>query len=71
MDQFTILNGKKNKLIHLECYSRNFNYVNADFNDFQIPEKIYLTSLNYDTGLKSSAKDKKTIIVEAKGNKIW
>ena len=33
-----------------------------DFNDFQIPEKIYLTSLNYDTGLKSSAKDKKTII---------
>ena len=24
MDQFTILNGKKNKLIHLECYSRNF-----------------------------------------------
>ena len=33
-----------------------------DFNDFQIPEKIYLTSLNYDTGLKSSTKDKKTII---------
>ena len=33
-----------------------------DFNDFQIPEKIYLTSLNYDTGLKSSANDEKTII---------
>ena len=33
-----------------------------DFNDFQIPEKIYLTSLNYDTGLRSSAKDEKTII---------
>ncbi len=33
-----------------------------DFNDFQIPEKIYLTSLNYDTGLKSSASDEKTII---------
>ena len=33
-----------------------------DFNDFQIPEKIYLTSLNYDTVLKSSANDEKTII---------
>ena len=31
MDQFTIINGKKNKLIHLECHSRNFKYVNADF----------------------------------------
>ena len=24
-----------------------------DFKEFQIPEKIYLTSLNYDTGAKS------------------
>ena len=24
-----------------------------DFNDFNIPKNIYLTSLNYDTGLKS------------------
>ena len=29
---------------------------------FKIPEKIYLTSLNYDTGLKSSPGDKNTII---------
>ena len=33
-----------------------------DFNDFKIPSNIYLTSLNYDTGLKSSAGDKNTII---------
>ena len=35
-----------------------------DFEEFKIPEDIYLTSLNYDTGQKSSPKDKK-IIVEA------
>ncbi len=35
-----------------------------DFNDFNIPEKIFLTSINYDTGLKSSTGDKK-IITEA------
>ena len=33
-----------------------------DFNDFKIPENIYLTSINYDTGLKSSPGDKNTII---------
>ena len=33
-----------------------------DFRDFAIPENIYLTSLNYDTGLKSSSEDKKTIV---------
>ena len=33
-----------------------------DFKDFQIPENVYLTSLNYDTGLKSSEGDKDTII---------
>ena len=33
-----------------------------DFREFQIPENIYLTSLNYDTGLKSAAGDKKVII---------
>ncbi len=35
-----------------------------DFKEFQIPENIYLTSLNYDTGIKSSAGDK-NIIIEA------
>jgi penicillin-binding protein 1A len=33
-----------------------------DFNDFEIPENVYLTSLNYDTGLKSRPGDKNTII---------
>ena len=35
-----------------------------DFNNFKIPKNIYLTSINYDTGMKSSAGDKK-VIVEA------
>ena len=51
MDQFTILNGKKNKLIHLECYSRNFRYVNADFNDFQ----IILLNTNVEHNLANTA----------------
>ena len=33
-----------------------------DFEDFKIPKNIYLTSINYDTGLKSSSNDKNTII---------
>ena len=35
-----------------------------DFAEFKIPENIYLTSLNYDTGLKSAA-DEKNVIIEA------
>ena len=30
-----------------------------DFNNFKIPKNIYLTSINYDTGMKSAAGDKK------------
>ena len=33
-----------------------------DFNEFNIPENIYLTSLNYDSGLKTSVGDKNVII---------
>ena len=33
-----------------------------DFKEFKIPENIYLTSLNYDTGVKSALGDKKSII---------
>ena len=33
-----------------------------DFDDFQIPENIYLTSLNYDTGNKSLPGEKNSII---------
>ncbi len=33
-----------------------------DFKEFKIPENIYLTSLNYDTGLKSAQGEKNSII---------
>ena len=33
-----------------------------DFNDFSIPENVFLTSINYDTGLKPLPGDKNTII---------
>ena len=33
-----------------------------DFKEFEIPQNIYLTSLNYNTGLKSSASDKNSIL---------
>ena len=33
-----------------------------DLKEFQIPENIYLTLLNYDTGLKAAAGEKKVII---------
>ena len=33
-----------------------------DFNDFQIPENIFLTSINYDTGNKSAPGDKNSIV---------
>ncbi len=41
-----------------------------DFKEFKIPENIYLTSLNYDTGLKSSLGDKNTIIEALKEKDI-
>ena len=41
-----------------------------DFQDFKIPENIYLTFLNYDTGLKSSPDDKNTIIEALKEKDI-
>ena len=41
-----------------------------DFQDFRIPENIYLTALNYDTGLKSSPGDKNTIIEAMKEKDI-
>ena len=33
-----------------------------DFNEFEIPENIYLTSINYDTGKKSALGEKNSII---------
>tara|TARA_B110000261_G_scaffold73918_1_gene85767 strand:+ start:1193 stop:3541 length:2349 start_codon:yes stop_codon:yes gene_type:complete len=41
-----------------------------DFKEFEIPEGIYLTSLNYDSGLKSSLGNKNTIIEALKAKDI-
>ena len=41
-----------------------------DFKEFKIPEGIYLTSLNYDTGNKSLLDDKNTIIEALKSGDI-
>ena len=38
------------------------HFFKEDFSDFEIPENIYLTSINYDTGLKSVSGDKSSII---------
>ena len=41
-----------------------------DFKEFKIPKGVYLTSLNYDTGLKTSIGDKNTIIEALKSKDI-
>ncbi len=41
-----------------------------DFKEFMIPDNIYLTSLNYDTGLRSNLGDKNTIIEALKKKDI-
>ena len=41
-----------------------------DFKDFKVPQNIYLTILNYDTGFKSSKNDKNTIIEALKEKDI-
>ena len=41
-----------------------------DFEDFEIPKNIYLTSLNYDTGRKSAPGEKNTIIEALKKGDI-
>ena len=41
-----------------------------DFKDFSIPENIYLTTLNYDTGMRSVSGEKNTIIEALKTRDI-
>ncbi len=53
--------GSKAALPIFKSFVENSLY-KEDFKDFSIPEQIYLTSINYDTGLRASSKDKKTII---------
>ena len=53
--------GSKTALPIFKNFVENALY-KEDFNEFKIPKDIYLTSLNYDTGLKTDIEDKKTII---------
>ena len=53
--------GSKAALPIFKEFIKNSLYM-EDFNDFKIPEGIYLTSLNYDSGQKSSIGEKNTII---------
>ena len=53
--------GSKAALPIFKEFIKNTLY-KEDFKDFEIPEGIYLTSLNYDTGAKSAAGEKNTII---------
>ena len=55
MDQFTIVNGKKNKLILLNCQNRNFKYINFDFNNY----KFLLINTNIEHNLADSAYNKR------------
>jgi penicillin-binding protein 1A len=53
--------GSKAALPIFKNFIENALY-KEDFEDFKIPSNIYLTSLNYDTGLKSAPGEKNTII---------
>ena len=53
--------GSKAALPIFKDFLENALY-KEDFNDFKIPENIYLTSLNYDTGNKSASGEKNSII---------
>ncbi len=55
--------GSKAALPVFKDFIENSLY-EEDFEEFKIPENIYLTSLNYDSGKKSSPSDK-NIIIEA------
>tara|TARA_A100001011_G_scaffold394109_2_gene485685 strand:- start:404 stop:2764 length:2361 start_codon:yes stop_codon:yes gene_type:complete len=53
--------GSKAALPIFKDFVENALY-KEDFGEFKIPENIYLTSLNYDTGIKSSSEEKNPII---------
>ena len=60
--------GSKAALPIFKDFVENALY-KEDFREFSIPENIFLTRLNYDTGLKSKSGDK-NIIIEALKKKI-
>ena len=61
--------GSKAALPIFKDFVENALY-KEDFSDFQIPENIFLTSLNYDTGAKSAEGDKNSIIEALKPGDI-
>ena len=61
--------GSKAALPIFKDFAENSLY-KKDFEDFKIPENIYLTSLNYDTGIKSAPGEKNTIIEALKPRDI-
>ena len=61
--------GSKAALPIFKNFVQNALY-KEDFREFKIPEDIYLTSLNYDTGLKASLGDKNTILEALKEKDI-
>ena len=61
--------GSKAALPIFKDFIENALY-KEDFADFKIPESIFLTSLNYDTGLKSLTGDKNIIIEALKSKDI-
>ena len=53
--------GSKAALPVFKNFVENALY-KEDFKEFKIPESIYLTSLNYDSGIKAAAGEKNVII---------
>lgn len=51
MDQFTILNGKKDKLILLNCQDKSLKYVHSNFNNY----KLLLLNTNVKHNLANTA----------------
>ena len=58
-----------NKDLIIARYNEDLRWL-KEFKDFKIPKEIYLTSLNYDSGLKSSIGDKNTILEALKKKDI-
>ena len=72
MDQFTIINGKQNKLILLDCRDKSHKYIDADFNHYQIlllntNVKHNLSETSYNERVFECRKALETI--NGKGNK--
>ncbi len=61
--------GSKAALPIFKDFVKNALYA-EDFKEFKIPKGIYLTSLNYDSGLRSSLGEKNTIIEALKEKDI-